>query len=317
MWTPPTSPSTARPPAARPIEAVGQLSVDTMVLLDRELALGDQATAQFTRGPGGTAAIVAYNAAVLGGSVSLVGQAGSDVVDDEALHRLEEVGVTADHLIRVAAGLRVTVLVEPGGARTMISSDAPCDWAALDRDFEADAAVYFEGWPLFSGARRDAYVRLMARAADQARLVVLDACSASRPVDAAAHGRLLAELPVDVLLANETEAEAFGLLEAPPAPVVIVHRGSRSTVVATEDRRIEVHPDFIPAIDTTGAGDTFAAGLLVALQGGAGLVEAVEAGHAAARLVVRQVGPLLCSAPAPAPASLQSFGSHLEAQLVH
>jgi sugar/nucleoside kinase (ribokinase family) len=281
--------------ALQPIEAVGQLSVDTMVLLNSDLAIGDHTTGQFTKGPGGTAAIVSHNIAMLGGKATFVGHAGASTDDEGALDELERAGVERGHVLRGPEGLRVTILVEPDGSRTMVSNDADVDWTQVHHDFSPGGTAYFEGWPLFDAAGRTAYRSIIERAAGRSSTVVLDVCSASRAVDRDAHALLLAELPIDLVLANEHEEAAFDLLVRRPAPAIVVHRGSRSTVVSSDDRTIEIAPTFVPPIDTTGAGDTFAAGLLVALQRGLRLVEAVEAGHAAARQIVRQVGPLMRS----------------------
>jgi len=121
---------------------------------------------------------------------------------------------------------------------------------------------------------------------------------------------------VDVLIGNETEAEAFaashdwdtkdlaviakklaGLPKAntgKPRIVVLTH-GAESTVVATSADSHEVYAveklsnDKI--VDTNGAGDAFAGGFCGALTIGKKVPEAVEAGHKMGAMCVGQVGP--------------------------
>jgi sugar/nucleoside kinase (ribokinase family) len=272
---------------------IGQVSVDQVIVLDGALALGDQSSGTFASGPGGTAAIVAHNLAALGGRASFAGHAGSDASYDQALRALGAAGVVCDDVLREPSGLRVIVLVEPGGSRTMISNGARVDWTKLDQAFPRGGITYFEGWHLFDPETVGAYVALIERCAAEGSSVVLDVCSATRAADPDAHAALLRRLPIDLLLANEDEAEAFDLIADPPARSVIVHRERRSTLLVAGGSIQEFAPKVVPAVDTTGAGDTFAAGVLRALQRDEPLDVAIEWGHAAARRVVRRVGPLL------------------------
>ena len=70
---------------------------------------------------------------------------------------------------------------------------------------------------------------------------------------------------------------------------VVLKRGSRGCVLATAAGRWQAATTPVGVLDSTGAGDAFAAGLLAALWGGAGLVEALEQAN---RLGARAVGKL-------------------------
>jgi sugar/nucleoside kinase (ribokinase family) len=104
----------------------------------------------------------------------------------------------------------------------------------------------------------------------------------------------MAELHPHVVLANELEHAAFqgGLTpRAVGAEMVVVKQGPEPAIV--------LRPGFAPVLvpahsisdvrDTTGAGDAFAAGLLVALAHGRDDLDAVEAGHSLAATIVRRV----------------------------
>jgi sugar/nucleoside kinase (ribokinase family) len=127
--------------------------------------------------------------------------------------------------------------------------------------------------------------------------VSIDAASAGviaeRGVD-----RTLAEMAAispDVLLCNSLEAEALGGLDALTAigsQATIVKDGPRPALVISRGGQVtEVDALPIEAVgDTTGAGDAFAAGFLVAWTEGATPARAAAAGHATARAAITRGG---------------------------
>jgi sugar/nucleoside kinase (ribokinase family) len=63
-----------------------------------------------------------------------------------------------------------------------------------------------------------------------------------------------------VVFANETEAELVGAIDA---STLVIKRGARGCVVITAEGSFELASGEVAAVDTTGAGDAFAAGFLV------------------------------------------------------
>jgi sugar/nucleoside kinase (ribokinase family) len=95
-----------------------------------------------------------------------------------------------------------------------------------------------------------------------------------------------AALRPDVLFANADEAAMLDLLDWPGA--VVVKRGGDPVEVAADGRRLTVPvPSVKAGVDTTGAGDAFAAGLLVAWIDGADWEAAATAGAASATRLLR------------------------------
>lgn len=273
------------------IIAVGQLSCDTVVTLDGPLATRDHNPGHALSMPGGTAAIVAHNIAALGGVATFSGQVGDGIEDQNVARTLREVGVEIGSLVRSPRGLRVVIVVEPDGERTMFAAGDRPTWSGLELSIRPGDVVFFEGWHLLGQAPNPGYTDLIRQAATSGATVALDVCTANN----AGHGHreLLAGLPIDILLANEAEADALGLLAAPTSPVVIVHRGCRPTVLLTPGARREFPVEAVTPVDTSGAGDTFTAGFLLALRNTSDVEHAVRQGLAAARHVVRVPGPLL------------------------
>ena len=70
----------------------------------------------------------------------------------------------------------------------------------------------------------------------------------------------VATLRPQVVFANEAEAELVGAIDA---PTVVIKRGARGCVVITAEGSVELASGEVATVDTTGAGDAFAAGFLV------------------------------------------------------
>ena len=109
------------------------------------------------------------------------------------------------------------------------------------------------------------------------------------------------KMPVDVLVVNETEAQALAggvdaddlsaLRVAAGCETMIVTRGANSTrVVSAQEQSFEVTPPSVRPVDTVGAGDALAGALAVALAEGASLLEAVTFSNCAAALATLKPG---------------------------
>jgi ribokinase len=279
------------PPDGRRVVAVGQLTADTTVRLHAPLAPGEQVRGAAHKFPGGTAAIVAHNAAVAGGAAMFVGNVGHDDGGQHGLARLRDAGVEIGSLIETERSAEVIVLVDPDGERTMVASGEEVPWGDLELNACAHDVVFFEGWHLLEQRTAISYLDLIRRTVANGALVALDVCSSR--ADAPPLRDRLVSAGVSVVLANEREAEAYDLVTEPPVPLVIVHASAQPTKVVAGRHITEVPVGPAPVFDSTGAGDTFASALLVALAQGAGVLDAVAEGHRLASEVIAVPGPLL------------------------
>jgi sugar/nucleoside kinase (ribokinase family) len=248
---------------------LGDLMVDVVARVEDELALGSDTAAQISVQGGGSAANVAAWAAHLGTPVSLVCRVGRDDRGRAAVDELEgvDVRVTVDYDRPTGTCI---VLVGPGGERTMLpdpgANDAPLGEIPLGEH------LHVVGYALLRDGPRASALAAIERARTAGMSVSVDPSSWAllRP----------GAIPeVDLLLPNEQEA---GLVEGE----MVVKLGARGARWG----EIEVPAEPVEVVDTTGAGDAFAAGFLSARLSGAGPREALEAGcHVAARAVA-QVG---------------------------
>jgi sugar/nucleoside kinase (ribokinase family) len=236
------------------LTALGDLLLDVIVRLDGPLVPGDDRTAETRTGAGGQAPNVAAWAAVLGADARFVGKRGADAAGELVARELRRHGVDVAGPAEGRNG--VVVSIACGGDRSMASDRGA---SPSLRPGELDAAwfdcdvLHLSGYSLV----REPIASAAARAADLAR-----AAGARVSVDVSTWTLVdddfracVRKLRPDVVFANATERAAFGELDA----AWIVKRGAEGVEV---DGRLL--PSMATAIvDTTGAGDAFAAGFLV------------------------------------------------------
>jgi ribokinase len=282
---------------SRRIVVVGDLMVDVVARLSGPLARGSDTSARIERHGCGQGANVAAWLGACGVPVTFVGRAGDDALSREAVAELEAAGVDA----RVALDPgRPTgtclVLVEPDGERTMVPDPGANDALALD-DLPEGTHLHLAGYTLLREGSRAAGVRALALARKRGMTTSLDPSSAA-PLAAVGAARFLEWAgAVDLLVANRDEAT---LLSGHSDPA---HAAGALTEVATEvvvklgaqgaawsgGAEVRRRPaEQVEAIDTTGAGDAFAAGLLSAWRPGGDPEAALAAGcRLAARAVAK------------------------------
>ena len=277
--------------------AIGDLVEDVIVLLSGAPRIGTDTDAHVERHRGGSAANVATAAAGLAGRARFVGQVGADELGHRLVAELERAGVdtAVTHAGRTGT---VVVLVDPDGERTMLTDrGAATELDAVDPAWLADVTVlHVPAYSLAAGPLANTARELVALAHDRGIPVSVDTSSVSVLDELGGTTRgardRLARLRPAVLLANGAEADHLAL-EAPLTDdgILVVKRGGEPTLlVAADGRRQEVPVPHAEVIDTTGAGDAFAAGFLLAWSGGAEPPEAVAAGQRAARSVVQRPG---------------------------
>jgi sugar/nucleoside kinase (ribokinase family) len=249
---------------------LGDLMVDVVARISSPLARASDTPAEIAVRGGGSGANVAAWAAWLGTPVVFGCRVGGDERGRAAVAELRGVDVRSTVDPDRPTGTCI-VLVEPGGERTMLP-DAGANDGPLP-EVEPGDHLHVVGYALLRDGPRASALAAIERARAAGATVSVDPSSWAllRPG---------AIPPVDLLLPNADEAAR---LDGGEMVVKLGAGGAR-----WGDVHVPAEP--VAVVDSTGAGDAFAAGFLSARLGGAGPREALEEGCRVAARAVAQVG---------------------------
>jgi sugar/nucleoside kinase (ribokinase family) len=256
---------------------------------------------------GGSAANTIVGVASLGARTAFVGKVRNDTLGNVFIHDIRAAGVTFDTppAFDGPSTARCYVVVTADGQRTMntyLGAAQDLHPNDIDSEMIASAAItYLEGYLWDPKNAKDAFLQAAAIAHDSHRMVALTLSDAFC-VDRwrAEFLELLRSGTVDLLFANESElhslyqtadfATAVAALRK-DARLGVVTRGEKGCLVVTPDATTEVPAAPIERlVDTTGAGDLFAAGFLFGLARRLDHVTAARLGALAAAEVIQHIG---------------------------
>ena len=274
--------------------AMDMINEEQMITIQRS-----QEGLKRSKAPGGSACNTMRAIAKLGGQAGFVGKLGSD---DEAVYYQEAVAqanvapyfVTTDGISGCC-----TVLISPDGERTMgtflgpaatITADDISDETLLKYD-----CIYIEGYLIVNDRFFEPIIK---RAKSLGLKVALDLSNFNIVNGFKTLLEKVIPQYVDILFSNETEAEAFTGEKVPEAihqiakmvDISIVTLGREGAVVSNNGTQIQVPVYGGAPLDTTGAGDHFAAGFLYGLSVDASLEQAARIGSLLAGEAVAIIG---------------------------
>lgn len=273
--------------------AVGDLVDDIVVRLTGPVNVASDTEAVVTRRRGGSAANVAAAAARLTGGSRFLGQVGDDAIGSALLGELAGEGVDVAAVRRSGRTGSIVVLVDATGERSFLTDpgssrqlDSPAAGWLVDATVLHVPFYSLVGGPIAETSETLidwAHRRSIAVSIDLSSVSVIEAAGAGD-----VHRRVEALLP-DVVFANADEAAAVGLAGALGQATTFVKRGpDGATVFLPAGATVDVPALPVEGpVDTTGAGDAFAAGALSHgnwIEDPAG---ACAAGHSAAAAVLR------------------------------
>ena len=256
---------------------------------------------------GGSAGNTAAGVAALGGRAGFIGQVAPDQLGEFYRHDLTAIGV---EFITPPADLgqptaRSMVLVTPDAHRTMntfLGAAQLLPPSALDAAQIAGAAIlYLEGYLWDPETPRYAMVKAIEIARSAGRKVAFtlsDTFCIDRHRDG--FNQLIGEGKIDILFANEAEVQALAGVPhfetavastAARVPLLVVTRSEKGAIAIAEGKRAEVAAEPVArVVDTTGAGDLFAAGFLAGQAEGRDLEQSLRIGAIAAAEVISHYG---------------------------
>jgi fructokinase len=254
---------------------------------------------------GGSAANTCAVAAAMGARVAYIGKVADDQLGRVFRHDISAAGVhfPSAPLVGGAPTARCLILVTPDAQRTMNTYLGACvtlDESDIDEALVASAAVtYLEGY-LFDPPAAQAAFRKAAAAAHAAGRQVALSLSDAFCVDR--HREAFRELVaghVDILFANESEITSLyeentfeAAAEAARRDVALaaLTRSEDGSVILRGSETVEIEAQRTEVVDTTGAGDAYAAGFLYGLTAGKPLPVCGRLGSAAAAEIISHYG---------------------------
>jgi sugar/nucleoside kinase (ribokinase family) len=282
----------------------GELNPDAIVLaetIEPEYGQVERLVDDGVLTVGSSGAIVACGAARLGMRTAYMGVVGDDASGQFMLGELSRRGVDIDSCV-VEPGQRtgLTVVLSEGADRAILT--APGAMASLTAADVSDellgtAEHLHVSSPNLQSALRNTLAELFDRAHRAGTSTSLD--PGWDPGGAWSGGLGDALDAVDVFFPNAAEACRFAGLEDPAAALdalaervetVVVKLGAEGAIARRGGETASAEAPSLAAVDTTGAGDSFAAGFLCGLRRGESLEHAVRLGVACGSLSTRALG---------------------------
>ena len=296
-------------PASDEFLAAEGIARDAMTLIDE-----DRARTLYERmqpgkeASGGSAANTVAGIASLGGRAAYIGKVAKDQLGEIFTHDIRAVGVhfNTPPLQEGPASGRCLINVTPDAARSMstflgaaaLVTEADVEAGAEDlRDAEI---IYLEGYLFDREEAKRAYVAAAEKAAAAGRRTALTLSDLFCVERHRAAFRHLVANHIDILLANEAELLALyetedfdTAVEAARKDVAItaVTRSEKGAVIIAGSETVSVPAQPVKQlVDTTGAGDLFAAGFLLGLAQGRSLQESAKMGAVSAAEIISHFG---------------------------
>lgn len=274
--------------------AMDMINRDQMVTIRKT-----QENLERSQAPGGSVCNTMRAMACLGAKTGFIGKIGNDTVGEYYEQELKKAGVAPYFLRTEGISGSCTVLISPDGERTMGTFLGPgpdiTSQEIKDEILRNYNCIYIEGYLLVN---EELVKGTMQKAKNAGLKVALDLSNFN--IVNAFHGLLEDIIPnyVDILFSNESEAEAFTGLKAQDAvrvlsekvEISLVTLGKEGALVGSKGQVISVPAEGGKPVDTTGAGDHFAAGFLYGQSIGATLEQSARIGSLLAGYIIDVVG---------------------------
>ncbi len=280
---------------------VGDVMTDILARIDEPFARGSDAAARISERPGGSAATFAARLAQAGVAVDFVGRVGAGDVEriSDAFRRAGVTPWLADD--PVAPTGRLIAVVEPSGERSFLTDRGANDALALadipPAAMEGASWLHLTGYSFQHPQTRAVVQALLARSGGVP--VSVDPGSAA-PLRAMGAANFLAwTAGAALLLPNADEAAALTGDDDPRQqraylaaryPLAVIKRGAAGAEAIAGDEIWTTPAPPTVALDTTGAGDAFAAAFIAARLRGVSIENALKSGVAAGSAATQALG---------------------------
>ena len=268
-----------------------------------ELHLGNDTRTIISTHGGGAGGNVASWLAVLGNDVTMVGRIGNDAAGSAITAEFDALGISYGQIVKEGLHTGVVVcLVDPSGERTMLADNganaglAISDLPALD----GVDAIYLTGYAPLAPLSREGVLEMVRTINSREIPLIFDPATVGGMQGVPVEEILSWCALMDAVIMNEEEAIYLsGLSDCEAAlnffleltPRAIIKRGSAGAIgLERGGQIISVAAKTLTVVDTTGAGDAFAAGFIDAFTGRRDFSYAMERASAVAGHCVAIVG---------------------------
>jgi sugar/nucleoside kinase (ribokinase family) len=257
---------------------------------------------------GGSAGNTIAGMASLGQRCGFIGQVADDQFGKVFAHDIRALGVAFDTPVRTQEPptAQCLIFVTPDGQRTMntfLGASQFLPAAALDQAMiESAAILYLEGYlwdPAEPRAAMKGAISMAKNAGRKVAFTLSDAFVIDRYRDD--FNAMIDAGDIDILFANELEIRSLTQIDdfesavaaiAPKVPMLVVTHGEKGAIAVTGGERTSVPAEpVVKVVDTTGAGDLFAAGFLAGQAQGRSVKDSLTMGAVAAAEVISHYGP--------------------------
>lgn len=249
--------------------------LDVVVKIESKINYGTDTPSKVSMHGGGGAANTASWLATKGNEVFFVGRTGDDAAADSIIQELDRWKIEHNSIRKpgLSTGI-VVVIVDSSGERTMFpDSGANSGLGVTDlpelKNFDA---AYLSGYSLFNVNSTEGVLEIIRELKEAGIPIFFDPASVGTITHFGKSAAVDHLSKMDVLLLNEEEAlflsgqgECQQALETllKFSPVVVIKRGALGAMAKTRiSSSIEVSTIEVEPVDTTGAGDAFAAGFI-------------------------------------------------------
>jgi sugar/nucleoside kinase (ribokinase family) len=289
---------------SRNVLVVGDVMTDVIVMPDGPIVKGSDRRATVRSRPGGSGANQAVWLGAMGAPVVFVARVGANdkAVYENYFRGLDVVPILAGDREQ-PSGVLVTI-VDPDGERSFLTDRGANlnlnaeEWP--DNLLDDVGMVMVSGYSFFAPGPRAAVQALFASARARDIPVAVDPASVGFLVEVGVDHFVEWTSGADFIFANESEAEALTGLSGHEAQMqalgqhyqtVLIKRGRLGAVLGGRDGvRVALPAQVVEVVDSTGAGDAFAAGFIAARLDGRDETEALSAAIAAGAKAVQSIG---------------------------
>ena len=282
---------------------IGDLVEDVVVWLNTELNIGSDTESVIRRTRGGSAANVSMFAALTGTPSRFIGQVGNDRLGSQLCEVLRDLGIDVQVVADGRTG-SIVVLVQPNGQRSFLTDRGVASHLAhFDSTLMNNVNIlHVPTYSLTDEPLASTCVQYITEARATGAIISIDASSSSVLMQYRTdrYRALIQTLQPHVFLCNEDEAKVLGLGAKMPmagASLTVIKQGPLP-VIAVQHDGTTTEVSVIPVaniVDTTGAGDAFAAGFLPHYAQTKNIGNAITQGNLLASRVLQSPGATLNS----------------------